>query len=958
MVTGDGENGGRGRRLYWLLVGVLVIIFAVFLSREIVIFWLNLSEFGELFILPIYFGLLGGLVLATLALFRVDFKNRRSVAWWSIRLIIKLIRSGGIMERVSPEWFEFDNFKLSPLKFLVWQVTKVLVGMFFFTNVMFGMAVDAVIRGWESGLENLPRIFSLPFITPPLDYHAGVAYAEANVIPLIPSLTLLVPPVLSALWTRLLFLVAATHIVRIVMPLVAAYLWGLGMPKLGRFISTIQALAAIFLSWFMLIRFFPSFIDYNTRYWILGLGAAAVFLAVFAFLDRRGVGEGGGEGRPGFPRRRVYLRLGTLALIVLLVGSVIMVNNSIADARKLEWFGPYNVQLISLNRYLAELDKVQEVPYEFGLLSIPSDKIGIYVARSRELVNKVRLWDHDATFDKLKPQIGLIPYVDFTDADILRFNGSLYWSASMEPVLPAGTPAGHQWYSAHLVYTHVPSGFLMLDGHEGRTIDVTKFFQQRRIYYGEGGLFRETWITYPVGRTGSEEVGEYFYDGRGGIDLLPPLSWLFEPNFLLSYPTTTMHVLRYRDVHDRMKLLFPYFTYELGEERARVRVDIFPVTDGRQTFWVMPLILFLDAENVPWSGGLPLARLVGYALIDAYHGDIQLIILGDDYFSQLFKRVYSKHVSTEVPEWLKPQLRYPEELFEWRVAMYNIFHVTDPLTFIAAKRFFTVPAGLDTYYIIARPPGFEKPEFLGLLSVEIRGGKGENLAGYMVVRNDHPHTGEMTFYKVSLEAETKLLGPAAVREALEKDPKYAELKTLLRNPRIGNLILYRIGDYDAYFIPVYTAPGGGVVTTLGTTATVGADFTGEYYVGLGSTVEGSFRAFLAKIAGVELPPPQPELGKEERIAKLVEAFQGAGLSVLTPTTINPDVSFLEGSVKYVSEEDWNNTQVLLDMFLEKWVKPYNVFRVFMWTEDSKVNFGIMVRVEEVLELHYIVVELT
>jgi len=37
---------------------------------------------------------------------------------------------------------------------------------------------------------------------------------------------------------------------------------------------------------------------------------------------------------------------------------------------------------------------------------------------------------------------------------------------------------------------------------------------------------------------------------------------------------------------------------------------------------------------------------------------------------------------------------------------------------------------------------------------------------------------------------------------------------------------------------------------------------------------------------------------------------------------------------------------------------YNVPRVFMLTEDGKVNFGILVRVEEVLELHYITIELT
>ncbi|MFB0503199.1 MAG: UPF0182 family protein, partial [Candidatus Bathyarchaeia archaeon] len=327
------------------------------------------------------------------------------------------------------------------------------------------------------------------------------------------------------------------------------------------------------------------------------------------------------------------------------------------------------------------------------------------------------------------------------------------------------------------------------------------------------------------------------------------------------------------------------------------------------------------------------------------------------YFSQLFKKVYSEYVSTEVPEWLKPQLRYPEELFEWRIAMYNFFHVTDPATYISAKEFFVVPGGLDTYYILAQPPGFDELEFIGLLSLELRGALGENLAGYMVVRNDYPHTGNMTFYEVSLEAATKLLGPTAINEALERNSEFAQLRTLLRDPRVGNQIFYRIGDYDVFFIPVYTGAGGGVVTQLGTIATVGADFAGEYYVGLGSTVEESFRVFLAKIAGVEVPPPEPELSEEERITKLIGVFQEAGLSVLRPETISPDVSFVKGIVRYVSEEDWNNTQALLNSFLEL-CDVFDASRVFMWTEDSKVNFGIMVHVEEVLELHYITVELT
>ncbi|MEM2913137.1 MAG: UPF0182 family protein [Candidatus Bathyarchaeia archaeon] len=936
------EKDSRTRPIRWALLtlAVIIIVLVLLLSREIVIFWLNIQEFGDLFIKPLYFGLLGGIVLSAFTFFRVDFKNRRSITWYAINFIVRFIRSGGDMERISPVWIDIESFRMPFIKFLVWQITKSLIGSLFFINVMFGMAVDAIMRGWSSGIEMLPQIFSLPFVTLPID----ISYAEARVFPLMPVLTLLIPPLLSSLWLRLVLLVTLTHIIRIIVPFIAAYLWNLERPGLRRFVPTIQMLAAVFILWYTFTRFFISFIDYNTRYLILGLIFTGVALVAFAIIDWR---------RPEirFSRREVYLRLLVLAIIGLVTVSAILLNNSIADVRKLDMLGPYVTQLISVNRHLADLESVREAPYEFGSTSIFPDQINAFITQNKELLERVRLWDQQASFDKLRPEIGLIPYINFSDADILRFNGTLYWSASMDLIAPQTVRPEDRWYALHFVYTHVPNGFLMLDAYNGRIVEATRFFPQRRIYYGEGGLFQETWIAYPAGRTSSDEIGGYFYEGRGGVDVPPPLSWIFEPNFMFSYPTTTMHIIRYRDVHERMKLLFPYFKYEIG----RQYIDVWPVTDGEQTFWAMPLIIFLNAENVPWSDGNPFGRLVGYALINVYHGDIHLIITGNDFFSQLFKTVYAEYVSTEMPEWLKTQLRYPEELFEWRVSMYNFFHVSEPSTYIAAKEFYKVPEGIDTYYIIAQPHGFKKPEFVGLLSLELRGALGENLAGYIVVRNDYPYTGEMIFYKVPLGAEKKLLGPSAVNEALERNPDFATLKTLLRNPRIGNQIFYRIGSYDVFFIPVYTAPGGGVITQLGTIATVGADFTGEYYVGLGSTVEDSFRAFLARIAGIEVPPT-PELSEEERIARLVKIIEEEGFKVLMPENLNPQARFFEGSSKFTSEADWVNVQNLIKEFLETG-REYETSRIFIWRSNGKVNIGIMVSIEGIIELHYITIDL-
>jgi hypothetical protein len=225
----------------------------------------------------------------------------------------------------------------------------------------------------------------------------------------------------------------------------------------------------------------------------------------------------------------------------------------------------------------------------------------------------------------------------------------------------------------------------------------------------------------------------------------------------------------------------------------------------------------------------------------------------------------------------------------------------------------------------------------------------------MVVRNDYPHLGEIRFYQVPLESPTKLLGPTAVLEALQKDPDYRQVATLLREPRIGEIILYRVGEHDVYFIPVYTASAGGVVTELGVVAAVGATFTGNYYVGLasGTTAEQAFDAFLRKLAG--LGGPEVPTGVAEREARVLERIRDAGYSVGRPNVISPDVSFAEGNLRYRTEADWNTTQAFLADFLARWAPPEG--RILAWREDGRLNIGVLRSVDGIVELHFITIEL-
>lgn len=932
---------GAGKLIRLGIVAIIGVIVLVMVGNQGVILSMNMTEFGDQFTKPLQYSLMSSLVLAAIALVNVDVKNRSSIVWYAIHVVITFLNRTS-HDPVSKNISSFRDYKLGIPQFAIWQITKIFLFGTFFVNIMFGLALSHMLDGNDLGIDKIPTIFSLPFIAP-----ESSAPAQ-TVIELIPALTILVPALLGVIGIRLALYVGLHSIIKVI----TSYLYdsSQGKPKFLNYVSTIEAVIGIGIIWAGINMFFTEQIDYNTKYVIGGTLAAGFLLVGFSIFDKIR-----SKVLTHPIKRDIYIRVFALIAIGIIAGSIMAVNNSIADTRKIEYLGPYTQQQITLNRYLGELDRIKITNDDVKLSSVSPNNIKSYIEQNRDVLDSVRIWDWEAAFAKLKPEIGLIPYITFGDNDILRFNNTLYWTASMKPVVPSTVSLENRWYNEHLVYTHVPDGFLTLEATTGQSVETADLFAQRSIYYGEGGLFRETWSAFPTNRGGtSAEINNALYSGAGGITLSPPLSWVFEPNFLLSYPSTSVHVMRYKDVYDRMETLYPYFLYDLFGQK----LDIYPVTDGKDTYWLVPLIIGFDTHSVPWSMGNPYLRLVGFALVDTYDGDITLLKHGDDYFAKILESQYGEKFSP-IPSWLTEQIRYPQELFTWKTEMFNIYHVTNTETFIQANTFFEIPDKLDAYYIEAKPPGFDTTKFLGLLSLELRDSKGKNLSGYMIVENDLPTLGDMHFYQVPLNSTTKLIGPTAVREALEKDNDFAQLKTLLRTPRIGDNILYRVGEHDVYFIPVYTAGSGeGVVAQLGTIAAVGAAFNGEYYVGLGNTQQEAFEAYLQKLAGVvptSTSKSDPGFDKEARLAKVKAVFEEKGLEIITPTSLSIPLSFKEGEVSLFSNADVEATDKLLDEFVNNFVLQ-KTKRVVMWQDEDTINFGTIITVEGVPELHYVAIE--
>jgi len=907
------------RPILYVFMAILAIIMIIVSISQSVWFTLNLWEFGDLFVRPFYFSLIGGFILSFIAFFRFNFKKRNSLTFWFLKLFVKFYRRAGYIKLSD---LDYSAYQMSLGKFLAWQATKTLIGAILLSNSIFGMGVIAALSGVDFGLTNIPRVMSLSF----LPISINDVTPAMIVISSIPALTILFPPLLSAFGFRLILLVGLTILIKATSESIVNYL-RTGLLRIP--IETIEALIAIGVAWTGFNLFFPNYIDYNTKIFVIGAFIISAIMILFVYLDKT---------KTGF----IYaytIKAGAIILILLTIFAVASIQNSIADARKVEWLGPYVKQEIAVNRYLADIDDVRTFIYNFTAKT--STLNSSQLSRIYRDLQTVRLWDWDAAFTKLKPEIGLIPYIDFEDSDILRFRNRLYWSASMKPVLPSGIPPADIWYNEHLVYTHVPSGFLLLDANNGTIINPSIFFKQRRIYYGEGGLFDTTWAAIILGKEKSDEVTGVGYHGNGGVVVSPPMTWFFDVTFFLSYPDKQVRIIRYRDVYDRLELILPYFTYIW---RGRY-VDMFPVTDGNRTYWLMPLIIRLDASKVPWSKDHELVRFIGYSLIDVYDGEIKLLITGNDFISKLIKNAYPDLLIKEFPDRLKYQMRFPEEVFEYQVEMFNIYHIEDPATYIQAREFYEIPKGVYVYYIIAQPPKFEKPEFIGLLSLQLRGSPGRNLAGFMIVRNDYPNLGEKIFYKVPIESEVKLLGPSAAKEALERFAEFRKLRTLLENPRIGETILYQIGDYLVYVIPVYTSPAGGVVAQLGTIATVGAEFTGKYFIGLGSTPEESFNSFLKSLTG-----GAPTIARVDLYNFTISVLKDFKLRIVYPEKINANLIFVEENITYRSPELLRED---LSRFISSWVIGKGLDRVLVWRLNNTVNVGSIFSEKGVVELHYI-----
>jgi hypothetical protein len=631
----------------------------------------------------------------------------------------------------------------------------------------------------------------------------------------------------------------------------------------------------------------------------------------------------------GMTRRKRWM----VYIMALFLLAILVVNLGFVVGYSLNWnnnwsnyeWKPMTMKEIEVTRWSAGLQNVVTEP----LSTLPTGNTSM-------IVSVVRQWDHDASYTKMKNQIG-VNWMQLSASQIIYLNGHEYWAAPTTINYPTD-----DWISHHLIYTHA-ARIIVIDSHTGEYVPVQKAFgvnTEPSIYYGEQ-LTDDVYVHI----RGFDEIGNASYTGEPDYTLSgwQRMLWFLvkesQVGFAFSPPEDSIMMLHNRDVYQRVQDIL---IGGLTTDRAS-----YLVTDGSRIYYCVQVY-----TNYPIHSGFSgsnYLRFFGVVLVDIQDGKMYPYVIAkpDGFLVDFYRQYYSSWKAP--PDWLVSQLRYPEDLLgthdnPGQLDVAFKYHVSDPFIWRSGSDFYERPEATEVLYILETFGN--RADFVGLQLVEYQASPGKNLAG-MFIAYGSDQLGKLNLYRIS-NSTTQLIGPSAALQAVETDDYVRTQLTLLPSYRLGNILLYLIGDHLYYFIPVYinTEVQNAVITkmafitvvdaTTGARVAVGADSSQAYYAISGGT--------------------PTILGSAERVKKLNSLFTDNGYSLVSPTKISANVEIRVANITYTDESQWTSVNATVKDFIANYCQKYNVAEVYYWTApDGGLDFGVLASTDGVVKLYYITV---
>jgi uncharacterized protein len=478
-------------------------------------------------------------------------------------------------------------------------------------------------------------------------------------------------------------------------------------------------------------------------------------------------------------------------------------------------------------------------------LSSDTELTPAIIAANRPTIDNVRLWDREPLLQTFGQIQSIRTYYDFVavDDDRYRIDGELRQVMLSARELNTASLPTRGFINEHLTYTHgmgltlgpanqvTPEGLPVLfikDLPPTSTIPIT--ITRPQIYFGElSNDFvlaptRQREFDYPAGE--GDAASYSTYDGKAGVPIGSFARRLIfalrfgSVNILLSRDLTDRtRILYHRDIRERAQRALPFLLFD--------RDPYLVVTDSGRLRWM------LDAYTV--SGQYPYARRSGSlnymrnsvkVIIDAYDGTVDAYLaLPNDPMVRTIARIYPNMLKPldDMPADLRSHIRYPEDLFRIQTVLYATYHMENPETFYHREDQWQIPgAGAARNdggaaflrHMVMRLPGEVQPEFILMRPFTPR--QKDNLAAWMVARNDGEHYGKLVEYR--FPRQSLVFGPNQIVNRINQDTEVARQITLWdqRGSEVlrGELLVLPIEQSLIYVQPLYLRAEGGRIPEL------------------------------------------------------------------------------------------------------------------------------------------------
>jgi uncharacterized protein len=458
-------------------------------------------------------------------------------------------------------------------------------------------------------------------------------------------------------------------------------------------------------------------------------------------------------------------------------------------------------------------------------------------------IRNVRLWDRDPLLQTFGQIQSIRTYYDFVSVDDDRYwiQGQ-YRQVLLSPrELNTASLPTQNFINERLTFTHgmglalspvnqiTEEGLPVLFVKDLPPVSPVGLTVTRPgIYYGE---LSSDWVfvktaqkefDYPSG----EEDAYTAYHGTGGVPIRSDLRRLVFSSYFGS-----LKILLSNDISDSSRVLYHRrITERAAKALPFLRFDADPylvIRDDGRMEWILDA--YTSSTRYPYSqafgDGTNYLRNSVKVVIDAYDGTIEAYLADPsdpviETYAKIFPGLFRP--LADMPKDLLAHVRYPSDLFRAQTALYTAYHMDEPDVFFHREDQWEIPSQAssgntgDPYlrHMVMKLPGERQEEYIEMTPFTPRGKN--NLAAWMVARNDGAHYGQLIVYR--FPRQSLVFGPSQILNRINQNTDISQQISLWdqRGSQVirGHLLVIPIEEGLIYVQALYLRAEGGQIPEL------------------------------------------------------------------------------------------------------------------------------------------------